>query len=50
MEYDKYVIDVCPRQVLFNQTQSVLMYQSIESLGGGAGTWPRNTVLLLNTA
>ena len=29
-----------------------LMHQSIESLGGGGGggTWPGNTVLLLNTA
>ena len=27
-----------------------VMHQSIESLGGGAGTWPGNTVLLLNTA
>ena len=27
-----------------------IMHQSIESLGGGAGTWPGNTVLLLNTA
>ena len=27
------------------------MHQSIESLGGGGGgTWPGNTVLLLNTA
>ena len=31
---------------------SPVMHQSIESLGGGggAGTWPGNTVLLLNTA